>query len=137
MILRFIAREDALAHVPGAPYAVGQAAAFVGRSFVCVKGSPPAYPATREPHEVTLNEATKDGINRFARYQKMAMRGDIWPADAETAAACGVDLPSVAFMDGEWKLAAKVDVRAAAAQPPTPSVIADKQPEKRTRKESD
>jgi hypothetical protein len=133
MKLRFIAAGDALAHIPGAPYAVGQPSRYVGRKFVPPKdGNPAGYPATQEADEVELNVSRLDDAQRFARYVKFAQRGDIWPADAETAAACGVEYATASFKDGEW-----TRTSSPAVSPPH-STFSDKTTEKRvSRKESE
>lgn len=105
--LRFIAREDALATVPGSRANLGQPAWYIGRRY-----SPPdakigkaaSYPATKEPYEVTLDLAKQDDSIRFNRFVKIAKRFDIWPFDAETAKLCDVPLPTVVFKDDEWRV---------------------------------
>jgi hypothetical protein len=123
MKLRFIAREDALATVPGSRVNVGQSAHYVGRTYLAPKdGKGASYPATQEPHEATFDMSKQEDMARFNRYLKIAKRGDIWPADEATAKACGVDYVPASFKDGEWTRAA-----AAPAVPlhaPTPSAPA-------------
>jgi hypothetical protein len=109
--LRFYAREDALASIPGSRANIGQAANYIGRKYEkpdAKTGKPAKYPATPEPHEVTFSLDKEDDRARFNRYVKIAKRGDIWPADEATAKACDVDLPEVEFHkdDGEWRRAA-------------------------------
>ena len=137
MILRLIAAADALANIPGAPYAVGQATRYLNRKFIPADkatGTPSSNPAEETPHEVTLDTSKQADANRLARYQKMAARGDIWPADAATAAECGVEFVPATFKDGRWSRGASAPVAAPLVAP----VIADKQLEKRSsRKESD
>lgn len=94
MILRFFAREDILATVPDSPIALGQHIPRVGRSFL--KGE---MPATKEPHEVdtsNVSMATVEAYKRMARFE------DIWCADAETAAFCGVQFLNLSFKDGAY-----------------------------------
>lgn len=137
MILRFVAAGDALANIPGAPYAVGQPTRYINRKYVPADkatGTQSSNPAEEAPHEVTLDTSKQADENRFRRYQKMAQRGDIWPADTATAAECSVEFVQATFKDGRWS-------RGATAPAPAPSpapAIADKPIEKRTsRKESD
>jgi hypothetical protein len=106
--LRFYAREDALASIPGSRANIGQAANYIGRKYEkpdAKAGKPAKYPATPEAHEATFNLDKEDDRARFNRYVKIAKRGDIWPADEATAKACDVDLPQVEFHkdDGEWR----------------------------------
>lgn len=106
--LRFIAREDALATVPGARSSIGQPSYYIGRTYVAPDrktGRPAKYEATKEPYEVTLDLEKQDEAIRFNRYVKIAQRGDIWPFDAQTAKLCGVALPAAEFNDGEWRCA--------------------------------
>ena len=118
MKLRFIAREDGLATIPGSRANIGQAAFYIGRTFSPpdkAEGKGASYPATEAPHEVELDLSRQDEVIRFNRYVKLAKRGDIWPADEETANACGIALPAVGFSKdaGEWRLVAQL-----APQPP-------------------
>ena len=104
--LRFIAREDALATVPGSRPSIGQAAFYIGRKYVPpdrTTGKGARYEATEEPFEVTFDLDKQEDAGRFNRYIKIAQRGDIWPADEETAEACGVDFVPTTFSNGEWK----------------------------------
>jgi len=136
MKLRFIAREDALATVPGSRASVGQSAHYVGRTYVAPKdGKGGMYPATQEPHEAMFDMSKQDDVIRFNRYVKIAKRGDIWPADQETAAACGVEFVQASFKAGEWTRGA---APAPAAIHPAAPVSFDKPAEKRgSRKESE
>lgn len=103
--LRFIARENAVATVPGSRANIGQAAFYVGRKYVPPdreKGKGATYVATEEPHEVSLDLDREDDKARFYRYQKLAKRGDIWAADEKTAKACDVEFVPATFANGEW-----------------------------------
>lgn len=98
MILKFIAREDALAREPGVRPAIGQPARYIGRRFdPAIKG----HPATEEPH--CFNTERIDPLT-LADLKRAARKGSIWPADDATAAECGVSRPNVAFADGVWTL---------------------------------
>jgi hypothetical protein len=94
--LRFFARDDLLVTVPGSRPMQGQAPQYVARSFVPgdgVKGA--QYPATDKPYEC---EADSDEGRRLVLLTRRD--GSLWPADAETAAACGVDFVAVSVKGG-------------------------------------
>jgi len=103
MKLRLLARENAVAFVPGAPRAVNQPPHYIGRRHV-VENGVGKFPATEEGTVVDLDQTSPE----FWRYQKLVSRGDVWAGNAETAAALGVAFVSVLFRDGAW-------VRSAAA----------------------
>ena len=105
MKLKFLPRPGHM--VPfAAGNAFGQLSRFAGRSFV-PSGKPGfagAYVADAEPIEVD-----PDGDDA-AHFIRQARKGDpgLWPADAATAAACGVEFVAVSRdANGEWKPAAK------------------------------
>jgi hypothetical protein len=57
--------------------------------------------------------------------------GALYPADAETAKACGVELPTVSFSDGAWTEgtpAAKAAVPAKPSAPKKPAAEPVKEP---------
>lgn len=95
--LRFFARDDLLVTVPGSRPMMGQAPQYVGRSFVPGNGADKGaqHPATEGPYECASDS---DEGRRLA----LLVRRDaaLWPADAETAAACGVEFVAVAVKDG-------------------------------------
>ncbi len=103
MKLRFFAREDALATVPGAVVALGQPIQRVGREFVPPKdGKPGSMPATKDAHEVDIAEGTPAGVQTFEAYRRLAGLGDVWCADEATAQALGASFVPVEFKDGAW-----------------------------------
>jgi citrate lyase beta subunit len=100
--LRFYARNDAdgprLVTVPGSRPMRGQAAQYVGRKFIpgdAEKGVPAQFPATEAPHEAL---ADSDEGRRLVKVTREDAA--LWPADKETAAACGVDFVAVEVKDG-------------------------------------
>lgn len=115
MILKFYACEDTLVSVPG-PRAVGQAPRYVGRTFQPGSGGkPPSHPASEKPYQV-------DSDSEEGRRLKLICRRDgaLYPADAETAKACGVDLPNVTFADGAWSEKPAEAAKPAAKTPAKP-----------------
>ena len=100
--LRFFARNDAdgprLVTVPGSRPMRGQAAQYVGRKFIpgdAAKGVPAQFPATEAPHEA---DADSDEGRRLVKVTREDAA--LWPADKETAAACGVEFAAVEVKDG-------------------------------------
>lgn len=81
MKLRFLPRGDASPLVPFAPMAVGQPAKRIGRKFNPETGNHdlPGDPFECEP-----------GSQAAARCLKFLRRGDVVPADAETAKFLGI-----------------------------------------------
>jgi hypothetical protein len=109
MKLRFYAREDQLAREPGQRPAIGQAARYIGRTFVPAKkerqngadvvveaASNPASKDAAEFDSERIDAADLDALKRHVR------KGAIWCADAETAAFCGATFVPVEFKDGAW-----------------------------------
>ena len=95
MKLRFYAREDALATVPGFRAGIGQAMSYIGRKY-----EPPGrYPATKEAHEVDTDAVS---VSDHHRYLDHGRRGHVWCADAATATECNVDFVELTFKDGVW-----------------------------------
>jgi hypothetical protein len=109
MKLRFLAREDQLAREPGHRPAIGQAARYIGRTFVASKKErrdgvdvvvePATNPATKDGSEYESDHFDSKDLDHLLR---LARKGSIWPADKATAEFCGVDLASVEFKDGAW-----------------------------------
>ncbi len=98
MKLRFYAKEDALASVPGFQAGVGQAASYVGRKYEKqLKGG--TYAATKEAHEVDTDTMPHGLASRWLEHGR---RGHVWCADKETAAACDAEFVAVDFKDGAW-----------------------------------
>lgn len=115
MILKFYACEDTLVSVPG-PRTVGQPPRYVGRKFQpAADGKPASHPATEKPYEVDSSGQEGRRLKRVCRRD-----GSLYPADAATAKACGVELPSVTFANGAWseKLAAPAKPAPRAPQKP-------------------
>jgi hypothetical protein len=108
--LRFFARDDLLVTVPGSRPVKGQAPQYVGRKFIpgdATKGA--QHPANEKPHEI---DADTDEGRRLV--QLTSRDAALWPADAATASACGVEFVAVEVKDG-------VAVRASA--PATPARV--------------
>lgn len=94
MKLSFRAREDLLVRVPGMPPAIGQASMYVGREF---DAKTRGYPASKQAYEV---ESDSDEGRRLIKLVRR--EGALWPADEQTAKACGVEFVSVEFKDGAY-----------------------------------
>lgn len=92
MKLRFLAREDQLVRIPGAKPLPGQPDMYVGRTFDAASRG---YPATKDGYEC---DADSDGGRRLARLCRID--GSLFPANAETAAACGVSFAQTEFKSG-------------------------------------
>jgi hypothetical protein len=107
--LSFLAREDQLVRVPGIGRgAVGQPVPYVGRVF---DAKTRGYPATEEPYVV---DADSDSGRRLAELCRRDQ--SLWPANKETAEACGVEFVAVSFDAGVWaRKAALVSARRASA----------------------
>lgn len=91
MKLRFFARGAGLVSLPGAMRYVGQAPRYIGR-----EAQSGAFPATAEPFECDPDSAIGKRLCRLTR-----LDAALWPADATTAAACGVEFVRTRFADGE------------------------------------
>jgi hypothetical protein len=99
MKLRFFAKDDGeeshRMYVPNSVRMQGQLPQIIGRTTVIVGGKI-THPATEEAWECDADSADADEIlNRFRRGKR-----PLWPADVETAAACGVEFVRVAVKDG-------------------------------------
>ena len=95
MQLRFYARGTGLVSLPGERRIVGQLPRYVGRKPIVTDGVC-AWPASEDAHTVSV------GSDAGARLMKRCRDGELWPADADTAAACGVPFVPLAFADGAW-----------------------------------
>ncbi len=94
MKLKFYARGDALVTIPNEQRIVGNPAEYVGRKRI-KEGDNFAYPATRDPFVCPPEMAP--------RLAKLTRRDNsLWPADKETAQACGVGFKKVEYSGGEW-----------------------------------
>lgn len=115
MKLSFYPKPGMLCWDPERPpsFSGGHAAGYVGRSLVPAKKDsagrtvePARYVANETPYEVF--SASKSGH----RLAKLCRRGELWAADAATAAFCGVSfVPLKKNDEGEW------DLKAVAAKP--------------------
>lgn len=96
MKLRFFAREDLLVAYPGLTPVVGQPQRYVGRTFVAPHdGLGAAHPAKSEPDEFDAD--SEEGKRLIFRVRRNPC---LWPADKETAAACGLQFTPVECLDG-------------------------------------
>jgi len=100
MKLRFYARGDLLARVPGYTPRVGDVPRYVGRSYAVVDGLG-SHPASESSYELDSTSPLAARLCKFAR------RGEVWCADKDTAAAIGVAFVPVKFADGEWVIDSK------------------------------
>lgn len=99
-MLKFYPAPGALVRVPGSAPVVGDPAPYVGREFDRANR---AYPATGAAFEVAPNT---DVARRLC---KLAVRDrSVIPADAATAAACGIAFVPHELVDGEFQPAAVV-----------------------------
>lgn len=100
MQLKFYAHSDQLVAVPGTSQYAGQVARYAGRSVEIKKeggAEVVSFPATQEG--VTVDSESPEA----KRYTKLVRRdGALYPADAVTAAACGVPFVALEFADGVW-----------------------------------
>jgi hypothetical protein len=95
--LSFHAKADCLVRVPGVIEIIGQAPHYVGRRLSRLSNGSFAYPAVDRPYQ------TEENSDVGRRLRKLASRdGSLWPADKETADACGVKFVPVEFANGEW-----------------------------------
>jgi YD repeat-containing protein len=102
-MLRFYARPGHVCAWPG-PKFQGQPARYIGRTTKVTRDAAGnvteiAHPAIAEP--VEIDPKSKDG-QRVLRLMRIEAEKPLQPADAETAAACGVPFVQVALRDGEW-----------------------------------
>jgi len=97
MILKFFAVEDLLVDVPGG-HVVGQLPRYVGREFAPpTPGNLGSFPATKEPYECDSDSAEGRRLAHICKRDE-----DLFPADDETAAFCGVKRVPIEFKDGQW-----------------------------------
>lgn len=94
--LKFYARADLLEPVPNFTPSVGGFPRYVGRVPVIVNGRC-TWPATQEAFEVDSD--SEDGR---ALIRVCSRDASVWPADQETASACGIEFKALDFADGEW-----------------------------------
>lgn len=92
--LRFRAREDHLVREPNSWHVAGAKACYIGRKW---DQKLHGFPAVDDHH--TVESETSDG----QRLMLLCSRdGCLWPADRETAAACGVPYEPHKFANGAW-----------------------------------
>lgn len=92
--LKFHARGDMLVREPGSVHMRGAQACYVGRKW---DQAAHGFPAVEEPYCV------KAGTDDAERLKLLCVRDAcLWPADAETAAACGVPFTHHKLVDGSW-----------------------------------
>lgn len=104
---RFCAKGRLLVPHPLKPRRVGEVAGYINRKAVIGEDGRTAFPALPEPFEYDEKRPELRDLDR--RLLKRVRRdGDLWPADAETAAACGVPFVPVQFSDGEWVVASSI-----------------------------
>lgn len=98
--LKFYSRDGRLAYDPTRARRQGQLPPYIGRTY---------DPKTREtraddqPYTIRIADpSSAEGTKWLARVKKQAQRGDIWPADAATAAHVGAPFQAVEKREGEW-----------------------------------
>lgn len=113
MKLSFHSRAGHLVAWPGTKF-IGQPPRYVGREFVKEPDQKKAKSsgmlgvlrATSEPAVIDTDTADPGDVAHLIRQCK---KGGLLPADAATAAACGVEFAPVSQdQDGEWSLSAAV-----------------------------
>ncbi len=120
MKLKFHSRRDHKVAWPGANN-FGQPPRYIGRSFVIGDGKTEAavHPANKEPDVVDTETTESRDVQHIVR---QCSKGGLFPADRETAAACGVEFVSVTLdSDGEWVVGSAPKRSSAAADKPKAS----------------
>ncbi len=101
MKLKFHSRRDHKVAWPGANFS-GQPPRYIGRSWLAGDGKSAAavHPASKDADEVDTETTASADVEHIKR---QCRKGGLWPADRETATACGVEFASVTQdADGEW-----------------------------------
>lgn len=114
MKLKFHSRAGHKVAWPGTNF-TGQPPRYIGRTFTAGDGktSAASHPASKEP-DVVDTETTES--RDVAHITRQCLKGGIWPADAATAAACGVPFPKLTQDDdGEWIVETSAPKRSSAA----------------------
>ena len=111
MKLSFYPRGSAPVRIPGAIQLVGEPAAYLGRTKAALDDGRFAYPANGRAFVCEANSRAAMRLMKLTRRD-----GSLWPADPETAQACGVPFVPVALVDGEWVPAPKPEL--AKTKPP-------------------
>ncbi len=94
MKVRFFAKADGLVREAGHYPQIGQAPRYVGREYVPLEGGGASFPATKDGSQ--YDAESEEGQSAMRRCRK----GELWPADPETAALCGVKFTAVSFASG-------------------------------------
>ena len=114
MKLKFYSRRDHKVAWPGAN-STGQPPRYIGRSWSVGDGKTTAalHHASKEPDVVDTDTTSPSDVAHIVR---QCSKGGLWPADAATAAACGVALPKLTQdEDGEWIVETSSPKRSSAA----------------------
>jgi hypothetical protein len=100
MKLSFFAKGNLLVSLPGQARGQGTVPRYVGRERVLGDGKTKgtAFPATRDPFVV---DESSTMVHRLV--EQVAKWRALLPADAKTAAACGVPFVETEFSDGEHR----------------------------------
>lgn len=93
-MLAFVPIGQTLVPIPGSPEVENQSP-----RRLCARVREGKWVILSEPHK--CSPESREAIN----LSRMAARGDIAPADAETARACGVEFRPVEHVNGFWKFA--------------------------------
>lgn len=99
--LKFYARADLMVAVPGSTAFAGQVSRYLGRETKVENAGTPdevvSYPATKDGFACDVDSSLGSRVTKLTRRDCA-----FWPADSETAAACGVQFTPVEFKSGVW-----------------------------------
>lgn len=95
MQLRFLAKADLLVTEPGTTGYAGQVARYINRVW---DEAAQGYPAVAEPFVCACDSADGRRLAKLLRRDSCLL-----PADAETAAFCGVPFQATTLIDGVWQ----------------------------------
>ena len=99
--LKFYARADSMVAVPGTTAFAGQVSRYLGRETKVENAGTPeeivSYPATEAGFTCDTGSQIGDRAMKLTRRDFA-----FWPADPDTAAACGVPFTPVEFNAGVW-----------------------------------
>lgn len=102
LTLRFCARKDCLVNSrPGEPVQVGIPAKYIGRAW---DDASHGYSATDAVFECDSESVCGRELLRL--FRQTPKTPPLWPADEQTAKACGQRYVRIEFRDGEWSPAA-------------------------------
>lgn len=109
-MLRFYARDGHVCPWPGQK-AVGQVRRYIGRKTKIERDHKGrvtfiGHPATEDAVEI---DPKSDAGRRIVRLMKIENEAPLWPADKETARACGVKFVETNFRDGEHRAATSAE----------------------------